>query len=170
MTDRCSGDVPLKGDIRRKHLRRQCGPAGRRLAMLAAILCILSASHRCPGVVDRWVATNVAFKVADTRTGPASRPRAEVILRWLDRQNYTADELLLFKKLPIVVSGGWQRPIWWRTYPGFTPRRGKGLALPKLSVRCNSIGVTVTVGLKECPARRGAAHMPARSRPRAPCA
>lgn len=107
------------------------------LAVAVAVSCILSVAQTCSAKTDDGVGFGFSAHAAESSPGSVVGEGKASVRRWLDRHNYTADELLLYIEMPIIISGGWRRSMWWRTTAEHSARSGKGLALPELSVGDN---------------------------------
>lgn len=119
----------------------------RALFTVALASCVLLAPQVCPGGMYKGELCDTAFEAAGNVTVAASRPRTGDVRDWLDAHDYTADELLMFQKMPVVISGGWRRPTWWPGPQSSGSGRGKGLALSGRLVRRNNFAAVFGEGV-----------------------
>lgn len=106
--------------------------------VIALASCVLFTPRVCAGGTHDREIRDSAFEISGNVAVAATRPRSREVLEWLDRDDYTADELLLFEKMPVIISGGWRRPTWWPGSQGGTQGWGKGLALSGPLFRYNN--------------------------------
>lgn len=124
-----------KTRMRVRWLIRGCAPGcvarvfhGAGLWSLAAAVCFTAVPLQASGGAQLSESRGADGSAFHANAGAISRPVRED-LRWLDLHHYTADELLLFQEMPIVISVRWLPPQRRRSPCGETWRQGNGLAL-----------------------------------------